>query len=88
MNIKNRLKKLQSQMTENDSKFCDCERETKTIVLVPTSDGKGKTILGGNGEPYTETDLPEICADCNKPFSEPLRVTFTINPNVKLTGEA
>ena len=88
MNIKNRLKKLQNQIIENDSDFCGCERETKTIVIVPTADGKGKTILGGNGEPYTETDAPEICQTCGKPHAEPLHITFTINPNVELTGEA
>jgi hypothetical protein len=88
MNIKNRLKKVENQIIGNDSDFCVCERETKTIILIPTADGKGKTIDGGNGEPYTETELPESCDNCGKPFSEPLRITFTINPKVELTGEA
>jgi hypothetical protein len=78
---------MENQITGNDSEFCGCERETKTIVIVPTADGKGKTILGGNGEPYTETETPEICPACGKPHAEPLRVTFTINPKLELSGE-
>ncbi len=81
MNIQSRLKKLQNQIIGNDSDFCGCERETKIIVIVPTADGKGKTILGGDGEPYTERDAPEICQTCGKPHAEPLRFTSTINPS-------
>ncbi len=83
MNIKNRLKLLQSRIIKEDSNFCDCQREPQIIVLIPTADGKGKTI---GGKPYIEP--PEFCATCGKPNAEPLHVTFTINPKVELTGEA
>jgi hypothetical protein len=78
---------MEIQIIGNDSDFCGCERETKTIVIVPTADGKGKTILGGNGEPYTETETPEICQTCGKPYADPFHFTFTINPKVELLGE-
>jgi hypothetical protein len=82
MNIRNRLKKLQNQIIGNDSEFCGCQKEPQIIVLIPTADGKGKTI---DGKPYVEP--PEFCPTCGKPNAEPLRVTFSINPKLELTGE-
>ncbi len=83
MNIKNRLKLLQSRIIKEDSNFCDCEKELQIIVLIPTADGKGKTI---DGKPYIEP--PPICETCGKPNADPFHFTFTINPKVELTGEA
>ncbi len=83
MNIQNRLKKMENQIIGNDSEFCVCDREIKTIILIPTADGKGKML---DGKPYEEP--PEFCPACHKPNPEPLRITFTINPKVELTGEA
>ncbi len=83
MSLRNRLNKLQSQIIGNDSDFCDCEKEPQIIILIPTADGKGKTI---DGKPYIEP--PEFCEKCGKPNAEPFHATFTINPKVELTGEA
>jgi hypothetical protein len=83
MSIKNRLKKLQSQIIGNDSNFCGCDKEPQIIVLIPTADGKGKTI---DGKPYIEP--PEFCQMCGKPNAEPLHATFTISTKAELTGEA
>ena len=82
MNIKNRLKRLQSQVIKEGSEFCDCEKEIRTVVLIPTADG-GKTTL--NGETYEEP--PEFCETCGKPNHDPFRFTFTINPDLKLNEE-
>lgn len=75
MNIKNRLKLLQSRIIKEDSNFCDCLKELQIIVLVPTADGKGKTI---DGKPYIEP--PEFCATCGKSNSETVHTTFVIKP--------
>ncbi len=83
MSIKNRLKKLQSRIIENDSEFCGCDKEPQFIILIPTADGKEKTV---DGKPYIEP--PEFCQACGKRNAEPLHATFTINTNVNLTGEA
>ncbi len=83
MNIKNRLKRLHSQVIKEDSNFCDCETEFRTVVLIPTADG-GTTTL--DGKPYIEP--PEFCATCGKRNGEPMHITFNINPSVELTGEA
>jgi hypothetical protein len=80
MNIQNRLKKLQSQIIGNDSNFCGCVKEIRTVVIYP----------GANGEPIQEPpedyDTPEFCATCGKPNAEPLHVT--ISPKLELTGDA
>ena len=82
MNIKSRLKKLQTQIIGNDSDFCGCVKEIRTVVIYP----------GANGEPIREPPedyiAPEFCETCGKPNAEPFYATFTINPNVNLTGEA
>jgi hypothetical protein len=79
MNIKSRLKRMQSQIIGNDSEFCDCEKETKFIVFVPTEDGR-RTPL----HPETYEPQPERCETCNKPNAAPFEFTFTINPNVTI----
>ena len=87
MNIKNRLKQLESQVIKADSNFCDCETELRTIVIVPSSGG-GKMTL--DGKPYIEPsdeEAPELCATCGKPNRDPFHCTFIINPNVELNGE-
>ncbi len=73
---------MENRIIENDSEFCDCEKEPQFIVLIPTADGKGMI----DGKPYIEP--PEFCQTCGKPNAEPLHATFTINPNVNLNGEA
>jgi hypothetical protein len=74
---------MHKQIIGNDSEFCGCEKEFRTVVFIPTADG-GKTTL--HGETYEEP--PELCQTCGKPNQEPIHFTFTINPGVKLTGEA
>ncbi len=76
MNIQNRLKLLENQIIKEDSDFCICEKEPQIIVLIPTADGKGKTI---DGKPYKEP--PEFCETCGKPNPERFYTTFTINPS-------
>jgi hypothetical protein len=83
MSLRNRLNKLQSQIIGNDSDFCDCLKEPQIIILIPTADGKEKTV---DGKPYEEP--PEFCPACSKPNAEPFHATFIINPKVELTGEA
>jgi hypothetical protein len=82
MSIINRLKKLQKQTTGNDSEFCGCEKEIRNVVIYP----------GASGEPIREPaedyPMPETCETCGKPNADPFHFTFTINPNVNLTGEA
>lgn len=75
MNIKNRLKKLQSQIIGNDSEFCDCQKEPHITVIIPTADGKGKTV---DGKPYIEP--PEFCRTCGKSNPETVHTTFVIKP--------
>ena len=74
MNIKNRLTKLQREIIGNDSEFCNCEKEIRTVVIYP----------GANGEPIREPpedyDTPERCESCGKPNPEPIEATFVIKP--------
>ncbi len=79
MHIKNRLKRMEIQIIGNNSDYCGCDKEPRFIVLIPTADGKVKTV---DGEPYIEP--PEFCETCGKRNPEPLHATFTINPNVEL----
>lgn len=79
MNIKSRLKRIQSQIIGNDTEFCDCQKEFRTVVFIPTEDG-GRTTL--NGEEYEEP--PERCETCNKLNAAPFECTFTIQPNVEV----
>ncbi len=83
MSIKNRLKKMENQIIGNDSEFCGCDKEPQIIILIPTADGSKQTL---DGKPYTEP--PEFCQMCGKRNPEPFHATFTMNPNVNLTGEA
>ncbi len=72
--------KLQNQIIGDDSDFCGCVKEIRTVVIYP----------GANGEPIREPSqdcpMPDRCGTCGKPNAEPLH--FTIKPNVNLTGEA
>jgi hypothetical protein len=70
-NIHNRLKKLESEVIE-DSEFCACEKEFKFQIITCPED---------------DTQTPGACEVCSKPTPAPFNFTFTINPDVKLTGE-
>ncbi len=70
MNIKNRLKKLQSQITKNDSDFCGCAKET-VFKIVPF-------------EQREETLETTYCELCKKPMPDPFRCTFSFNNNIKI----
>lgn len=56
MNIKNRLKKLENEIIKDDPLVCDCPKEFKSVVILPTADG----------ETYTEP--PDLCETCGKPI--------------------
>ncbi len=74
MNLNNRLKKMENQIIGIASEFCDCQKEVKfKIITSPEDDVEHSTI---------------ICEICHKRHREPIHFTFTINPNVQLTGEA
>jgi hypothetical protein len=51
----------------NDSEFCGCEKEIRSVVIYP----------GANGEPIREPaedyPMPETCETCHKPI-EKLRI--------------
>ncbi len=82
MNIKSRLKKMENQITKEDSEFCSCEKGVR-FIITPNADGKGKLP---DGKPLTEP--PEFCEKCDKQRAEPFHATFTINPSVELSEEA
>ncbi len=64
MNILNRLKKLQNQITENDSEFCACQKQAAfRIIETPGDAAEDPTV---------------ICAACLKPHGEPMQATFNI----------
>jgi hypothetical protein len=50
--------------------------EIRTVVIIPTADGKGKTL---DGKPYKEP--PEFCMACGKPNAKRLCIPFTIAPS-------
>jgi len=74
MNIKNRLKKLQSQIIGNDSEFCGCEKEIRNVVIEP--DANGEPIR----EPPDDYDTPDRCETCGKRNRKQIRTTFVIEP--------
>jgi hypothetical protein len=64
MNIKNRLNKLQNQITENDSELCACQKQT-TFRIIETAEDAAE-------------DPTVICDACLKPHGEPIHATFNI----------
>ena len=84
MNIKNRLKRMEAKIRKPDSDFCTCSGEIRTEVWIPHFDGEKyvRKLLG--------TPIPDVCQRCDKPFmrGEPLRITFKLNSNAELAGEA
>ncbi len=75
MNIQSRLKKMENRIIGSDSEFCDCQKEPQITVVIPTADGKGKTIDGEQSE-----EPLEFCETCGKPNPEPFHFTFVIKP--------
>ena len=64
MNILNRLKKIENQMTENDSEFCACQKQaTFRIIETLEDDVEDSTV---------------ICEACQKPHGEQICATFNI----------
>ncbi len=72
MNIKNRLKKMEIQITKEDSEFCGCEKEVKFKIITCPED---------------DIESPGVCEFCNKPMPEPFRCTLNISTNAQLDGE-
>ncbi len=70
MNIKNRLKKMENQITKEDSEFCGCQTET-VFKIVPF-------------EQREETPETTYCELCRKPLPDPFRCTFSFNNNIKI----
>ena len=82
MSIKNRLKKLQIQIIGNDSEFCGCKKELKTIVIVPSPDG-GKMTL--DGKPYIKPsceETPEFCERCRKPIEKQVIIVRGVKSSI------
>ncbi len=71
MNIKNRLKKIESGM-ELDSEFCRCDREI--VIKVQPRDE--------NGELPPE-EPPEQCRDCGKEINR-RHFTFNFTGNIEI----
>ncbi len=71
MSIKNRLKRMETEIIKEDSEFCACSSEIRTEVWIPFFDGE-KYVPMLDGEP-----IPDVCRDCRKPI---LTETITITP--------
>jgi len=71
MNIKNRLKKIESDLNL-DSEFCRCDREV-VIKIEPRDEND-------------EIPPPEVCKDCGKEVSQ-LFCTFNFNNNINIETE-
>ncbi len=70
MNIQGRLKKMENQITKEDSEFCNCQTET-VFNIVPF-------------EQKEETPETTYCELCRKPLPDPFRCTFSFNNNIKI----
>lgn len=70
MKLKTRIEKLE-KIIENDSDFCNCEKET-VFKIVPF----------GADDGTTETT---ICETCRKPLPETLRATFSFGNNIEVS---
>jgi hypothetical protein len=59
---------MEKQVIRNDSEFCGCEKEIRSVVIYP----------GANGEPIREPaedyPMPETCEMCHKPIEKIRRV--------------
>jgi hypothetical protein len=64
MNILNRLKKIENQITGSDSEFCACQKQA-TFRIIETAEDAAE-------------DSTAICAACHKPHGEPIHATFNI----------
>ncbi len=74
MNIKNRLKRLHSQVIKGDSEFCACPGEILTEVWIPHFDGE-KYVPKLSGEP-----LPDNCPVCRKPIEKHIITVEYVKP--------
>lgn len=69
MNIKSRLKKLESQIIGNDSDFCDCEKQP-VFKIVPVGESE-------------ETNETIYCETCHKPMAL-LHATLSFGNNIEV----
>jgi hypothetical protein len=73
MNLRSRTKRMEKQITKEDSEFCDCQKEVKFKIITCPED---------------DIESPGICEFCNKPMPEPFRCTLNISTNANAGGEA
>ncbi len=67
MNIKSRLKKLQSQIIGIDSEFCCCANTRKFGTVYYEN---GKLAISAELLPNSANLVPDTCGECLKPISK------------------
>lgn len=82
MNIKNRLKKMESQIIKEDGEFCSCPKEMETHLIVPDLNNPKGYCERCRGVCALDTD--SLCKICRKPV---LTERITITPAEESPGE-